>query len=738
MSYFYLNGQLYSGTPPSQQSNTHPIFGGQHPNVFANQVPVGFGNQAVPNGYGYGTQIPAQFANYGSSNIGRVIDRQPRPQQPRPRSQLQPKPHPSEIKRSISAIHTFWADRTETKCHSCRKKLINGNFDVAAWIKRWTSVAGRDSDKASLICAAECPSCGLLTCLGCGKKPNKAAPVRSVQKYYMQWCCRLGRMFIIWVMLARYDLMEIDMQHSGVASGKGGNVARMAGTLDSRGVGYAAERSGSFNPFMNLYYSGPPPAVLERAIEFKSEDEKMDGVTEMMSDIVTELIPTWNNKNLPPELHAMLQLTMLIDRVTDLLRNDSIEEVSKRAGVYSSVLHFVQKVGEHPELKDIVQGRRYCKRSTTGIQAICDTPTKDWEKALILGEKIPSLAERLEQLAKQSEIIQKYTATKIIKSTPEGKVMMKLCQEITAVYKSIGLSKGAEDARGAITKKTGLLSEEKWIKFHKDRCLLRNDAILRPENSVYASAAANLTACGPGRMKKLVTDIASMSTSLPPGIFVRVGESRPDVMRCLIMGHPDTPYAYGLFDFDIFCDQNYPKRPPLVHCRTAVNRAGMSPNLHSDGKVCLSLLGTWKEGDQAAQWQPNKSTILSVLISLQAMVLSEDPFRQEPANSGEVGPHADANARKYILEARPQSVKFGMIDWLREPGKRNGIWKDVVKAHFTINKAQIMQKVNGWAREDSKLSNWCQTPQSMGVFTVQRGVFWNLPAELRRELDKLY
>ncbi|OJD11937.1 hypothetical protein ACJ73_09432 [Blastomyces percursus] len=736
MSYFYMNGQLYFGTPPAPQPGAQqPMISGQNTNTFSNQGRFAYGNQ-VPAQYG------APVAYNGSSSGGGV---QPQPQsRPCPRPPPRPKPHPREIKQSISAVHTFWANRMTTTCHVCREKLITGSFDVVAWIKRWTSVAGRNRDKATLICAAECMSCGgggggggVLTCLGCGKKPNKDAPVRSVQNYYMQWCCRLGRIFIIWVMLARYDLMEIDMQHSGAADGKGNNnAARMAGTLDSRGVGYAAEHSGNFNPFINLYYSGPSPAILERAIEFKGEDMKMDAVTEMMAGIVTELIPTWNNKDLPPELHAMLQLTMLIDRATDLLRNDSIEEVSKRAEVYSSVIRFVQRIGEHPELKDLVQGQRYCKLSTAGLQATCDSSEKDWEKALILGEKIPSLAERLEQLAKQSEIIQRYTATKCIKSTSEGKVMMKLCNEITAIYKTIGGSTGAGAAQKGMTmKKTGLFAEEKWVKFHKEHCLVRNDAVLRHENSVYASAVVKLTFCAPGRMKKLVTDIAGMSTSLPPGIFVQVGESRPDVMRCLIMGHPDTPYAYGLFDFDIFCDENYPKRPPLVHCRTAVNHEGLSPNLHGDGKVCLSLLGTWKEGDQAAQWQPDKSTILSVLISLQAMVLSEDPYRQEPAHSGEVGPQADARARKYILDARPQNVKHAMIDWLREPGKRKGIWKDVVRAHFRINRAQIMQKVNGWAREDWRLSKWCSS-QSTGAFTVQQRV-WNLPGELRRELDKL-
>ncbi|EDN03854.1 predicted protein [Histoplasma mississippiense (nom. inval.)] len=36
-----------------------------------------------------------------------------------------------------------------------------------------------------------------------------------------------------------------------------------------------------------------------------------------------------------------------------------------------------------------------------------------------------------------------------------------------------------------------------------------------------------------------------------------------------------------------------------------------------------------------------------------------------------------------MKDATPQNIKLAMIDWFREPGKRNGVWKDVVKTHFT-------------------------------------------------------
>ncbi len=43
----------------------------------------------------------------------------------------------------------------------------------------------------------------------------------------------------------------------------------------------------------------------------------------------------------------------------------------------------------------------------------------------------------------------------------------------------------------------------------------------------------------------------------------------------------------------------------LIVCR-------FNPNLYADGKVCLSLLGTWHSGDASQKWQANKSSLYQV------------------------------------------------------------------------------------------------------------------------------
>ncbi|KAF2681306.1 UBC-like protein [Lentithecium fluviatile CBS 122367] len=134
-----------------------------------------------------------------------------------------------------------------------------------------------------------------------------------------------------------------------------------------------------------------------------------------------------------------------------------------------------------------------------------------------------------------------------------------------------------------------------------------------PDNEIlptyyYSKDAESLRHSPPGRIKRLITEITSLKTGLSKGIFVKHASSRLDIMKIVIVGPEDTPYENGLHEFDLFCPRNYPNEPPKVWFRgNMVCRTQMfNPNLHPDGKVCLSLLGTWDD----PPWQPGQSTIL--------------------------------------------------------------------------------------------------------------------------------
>jgi hypothetical protein len=53
----------------------------------------------------------------------------------------------------------------------------------------------------------------------------------------------------------------------------------------------------------------------------------------------------------------------------------------------------------------------------------------------------------------------------------------------------------------------------------------------------------------------------------------------------MIVGPADTPYEHGLFEFDMFCDNDFPKKPPQMFFRTTGNGlVSFNPNLYQNGK----------------------------------------------------------------------------------------------------------------------------------------------------------
>jgi ubiquitin-protein ligase len=72
-------------------------------------------------------------------------------------------------------------------------------------------------------------------------------------------------------------------------------------------------------------------------------------------------------------------------------------------------------------------------------------------------------------------------------------------------------------------------------------------------------------------------------------------DQRCDLLKVLISGSDGTPYANGLFEFDVFFPTNYPLSPPkLSFLTTGGGTVRFNPNLYQDGKICLSILGTWE------------------------------------------------------------------------------------------------------------------------------------------------
>ena len=95
----------------------------------------------------------------------------------------------------------------------------------------------------------------------------------------------------------------------------------------------------------------------------------------------------------------------------------------------------------------------------------------------------------------------------------------------------------------------------------------------------------------------------------------------------MIVGPKDTPYFGGNYFFQLNYPTDYPHSPPKVKYCTNGYNIRMNPNLYICGKVCVSLLNTWR-GEQWTSCQ----TISTILLTL-CTLLCKDPLLNEPGVS---------------------------------------------------------------------------------------------------------
>ncbi|KAI0307690.1 hypothetical protein B0F90DRAFT_1807124 [Multifurca ochricompacta] len=142
----------------------------------------------------------------------------------------------------------------------------------------------------------------------------------------------------------------------------------------------------------------------------------------------------------------------------------------------------------------------------------------------------------------------------------------------------------------------------------------------------------NSTPSQPSRnfLTRLQKEYRALSSSLPESIIVRAYEDRLDLLRSLIIGPENTPYEDAPFVIDWMLDSDFPQSPPIAHFLSWTNGNGRGVNLYEEGKVCLSILGTWA-GDRNESWSPSRSSLLQALVSIQGLVLVKEPWFCEPA-----------------------------------------------------------------------------------------------------------
>jgi ubiquitin-protein ligase len=123
---------------------------------------------------------------------------------------------------------------------------------------------------------------------------------------------------------------------------------------------------------------------------------------------------------------------------------------------------------------------------------------------------------------------------------------------------------------------------------------------------------------------RLMHDLKEAAKLESDEIYIDFDESDMRTVYALVMGPEDTPYQHGFFLFTITLPENYPFNHPSAKFLTTKSGVRFHPNYYEDGKICLSILGTWGQ----LSWTPSQ-TLSAVLISFQS-IMTTNPVINEP------------------------------------------------------------------------------------------------------------
>lgn len=100
-------------------------------------------------------------------------------------------------------------------------------------------------------------------------------------------------------------------------------------------------------------------------------------------------------------------------------------------------------------------------------------------------------------------------------------------------------------------------------------------------------------------IQRLIKDVRQIIKNplIEQGIYYVHDETNMMKGYAMIVGPSDTPYFGGFYFFEFTYPADYPHSPPRVNYCTNGDNIRFNPNLYCSGKVCISLLNTWR-GDQ--------------------------------------------------------------------------------------------------------------------------------------------
>jgi len=193
----------------------------------------------------------------------------------------------------------------------------------------------------------------------------------------------------------------------------------------------------------------------------------------------------------------------------------------------------------------------------------------------------------------------------------------------------------------------------------------------------------------PKVQKRILNDVSELNKNadefIQSGIYWHIDEENIQKIWVVITGQEGTPYEDAPFFFEFTYTDNFPLMPPTGKFCTTDGRTRFNPNLYVDGKICLSILGTWS----GPSWTPVMTT-KTILMSIIALVMTNEPVKNEPG--WEKASKEDIDSYNLVVEYR--SLQVGIIDQINNcPELFKPLLPQII-ARFRRDFKKIMERVS--------------------------------------------
>jgi len=200
-------------------------------------------------------------------------------------------------------------------------------------------------------------------------------------------------------------------------------------------------------------------------------------------------------------------------------------------------------------------------------------------------------------------------------------------------------------------------------------------------------------------VKRLVKDVKDILKNPLTDNGIIYSHDQDNMLKgyAIIFGPKGTIYENGVYLFEFNFPDTYPFKPPKLTYLTNNGKTRFNPNLYRNGKVCVSVLNTWR----GPGWT-SCMTIRTVLVTL-VTLFHNKPLLNEP---GITEKHHAFNSYNKIIEYRNYDTAIRNV-MLKKIDYKNfkHLWP-IIKKHFETNKKNIIDKIDILIKENPKAKEY--------------------------------